>query len=667
MNSGYRKLVVPDELKDTSKWPCPEENLVEWPDRYFRVKRAIQMRVSGHTYGEVFQETGVLKCEVIRQMHRCLTEQMPGRIMGFHALLPYARVGPYIRTKSVHCDLLSGSAGAAGALEQLFRDHPGARKFIHRKFFPELHGETSAEPCITYVNLHRDFIRFLISNERLEPTEWPLCTRNEGYKSLRQYCDALIEANPERWLRHRKGKQAAWRARIGRGIPSLFDFHEPLVAVQMDYLMCDAAGVVHFKDPKGCDHAIPVKRWYVGLLAETTTSAVLGCYLSFETNPSTDCALETVSSVFGYESANSIDQLARLMPDGRSLMVSLVPELRNLVWAVLSVDNGWCNTSNDFVNNVIDALGCTVMFGTKRAWWQHAVIERVNGALTAMGWKRVLSSYGAGPEDPKRGNATKAAVAYDISDGLLRELFRVNIRDHNVNVAGESNFGNTRVEVFQHLLASDYLPQRLPAAKQDPANLKLLWHCVDCRITANRMSGERPHVNVGYCTYTNPQISGNFGLCGQHIRLWINRRDIRIVHGTLLEDKRSLGALQIERRWSRYEISWQTFTMIMRQLHSHPILRKGDDPVAATNALIKERIHRKGRRARLKLSREVGLAKTLEEAGVGDAPISRQREEPAPRDRGRGFGLLKLGRGIDQDHVRRSQGHWLISRLSRRT
>lgn len=424
MNSRYSKLSVPDELKDTSKWPCPEENLVEWPDRYFRTKRAIQMRVSGHTYGEVFQETGVLKCEVIRQMRRCLTEQLPGRIMGFHALVPYARVGPYIRTRSVRCDLLSGSAGAAGALEQLFRDHPDARKFVHRRFFPELYGGTEAEPCITYVDLHRDFIRFLISEERLESTQWPFSTRNKGYKSLRRYCDALIEANPGRWLRHRKGKQAAWRARIGRGIPSLLDFHEPLVAVQMDYLMCDAAGVVHFKDPKGCDHAIPVKRWYVGLLAETTTSAVFGCYLSFETNPSTDCALETVSSVFGYESADSSEQLARLMPDGKSLMVSLLPELRNLVWAVISVDNGWCNTANDFVNNVIDALGCTVMFGTKRAWWQHAVVERVNGALTAMGWKCVLSSYGSGPKDPKRGNATKAAVAYDIGVDLLQGLFK---------------------------------------------------------------------------------------------------------------------------------------------------------------------------------------------------------------------------------------------------
>ncbi|MGF6367926.1 hypothetical protein OKW40_000676 [Paraburkholderia sp. RAU6.4a] len=664
MNSGYRKLVVPEELRDTSKWPCPEENLVQRPDRYFRIKRAIQMRMFGDTYGQILKETGVPKCEVIRQIRRCITEHLPGHIVGFYALVPHARVQPYIRTKRVHCDLLSGSAGAAGALEKLFREHPDARKFVHRKFLPEPHRAACNDICITYANLHREFIRFLIDNEHLEPTEWPRSTKNEGYKSLRHYCDALIGTYPERWLRVRKGKQAAWRARIGRGIAPLFDFHEPLVAVQLDYLMCDAAGVFHFKDPKGCDHPIPVKRWYAGLLAETNTSAVLGCYLSFETNPSADCALATVNSSFAHESPALTGPLVRLMPDGKSLMVSLVPELRNLVWAVISVDNAWCNTANDFVNNVIDALGCTVMFGTKRAWWQHAVIERVNGALTAMGWKCLLSTYGAGPKDPHRGDATKTALEYDIDVDWIQALFRVNIRDHNLNVGGESNFGATRVDVFRHLLTSDYLPQRLPQEKQDPANLRLLWHSVDCRITASRARGERPHANVDYCSYTNTEISSNFSLCGQRMRVWINRLDVRIAYGVLLDDKRSVGPLEIERRWSHYQIAWQTFKLIMRQLHSRPTLRKSKDPAAATNAFIKDRVLQNSRKSRPRQSGEAAFAKALEDAGVGRARILRPREKPTQRKRGRAFGLLEVSaKPVPAPGFR---GHWLTPRHNRR-
>ncbi|MGF6981961.1 hypothetical protein QFZ99_001438 [Paraburkholderia atlantica] len=667
MNSKYVRLVIPDEFKDTSKWPCPEESLVEPADRYFRTKQAIQMRVDGSTCDEVFRKTGVPKCELIRQLRRCITENLPGHIVGFYALVPYARIRPYVRNATVRCDLLSGSAGAAGALGKLFREHPAARKFVHRVFLPELYDDPAEASCVTYVTLHRQFVNFLIEVEHLNPSEWPLSTKNEGYKSLRKYCDALIETCPERWLRVRKGKQAAWRARIGQGIAPLFDFHEPLVAVQLDYLMCDAAGVLHFEDAQGLDHAIPVRRWYVGLLAETTTSAVFGCYLSFETNPSTDCALATVNSVFDSESGPSTGFLEKLMPDGKWLMVSLVPELRGLAWAVIGVDNGLCNSANDFVNNLIDALGCTVMFGSKRAWWQHAVIESVNGKLTAMGWKCVVSSYGSGPTDPLRGNATAVALAYDIHVTFLQDLFRVSTKDHNATVRGESNFGNTRVEVFRRLLETDYLPQTLPLVKQEPANLRLLWHCLDRRITANRQRGERPHVNVNYCCYTNQQIASDFGLVGQRLRIWIHRSDIRIAHGVLLDDKRSVGALEIERRWSHYKMAWQTFTLIMRQLHSHPVLRQTDDPAAAINAHVKSNLLRKSAKPRAKLSNEAALVKVLEDAGVGPPTIQPRARQPVKRTRGTAFGLLNQRSNHEAALSRRSRIAWLMSFCNKRS
>jgi hypothetical protein len=51
------KLIVPEELRDTSKWPCPEECAFDDPARFYRLKTAIQMRLSGARYQAIFNET----------------------------------------------------------------------------------------------------------------------------------------------------------------------------------------------------------------------------------------------------------------------------------------------------------------------------------------------------------------------------------------------------------------------------------------------------------------------------------------------------------------------------------------------------------------------------------------------------------------------------------
>ncbi|MFP3835953.1 hypothetical protein, partial [Chryseobacterium sp. SIMBA_028] len=85
------------------------------------------------TYQAILSETGMVKPEVIRQIRRCLTESSPGQIIGFFALIRHRRIKSYVRVKPVEPDQLSSSAGAAGALGKLFREHPKAQKFVDRR------------------------------------------------------------------------------------------------------------------------------------------------------------------------------------------------------------------------------------------------------------------------------------------------------------------------------------------------------------------------------------------------------------------------------------------------------------------------------------------------------------------------------------------------------
>ncbi|MEQ5842909.1 hypothetical protein N0A02_25975 [Paraburkholderia acidicola] len=652
------KLIVPEELRDTSKWPCPEECALDDTVRFYRIKTSIQMRLGGATYQAIFQETGIVKPEVIRQIRRCLTESSPGQIIGFFALVRHRRIKLYVRVRPVEPDPLSSSAGAAGALGKLFHDYPSAQKFIDRRFLVNDDNHGYLEAYITFVDLWRQFRKMLTDDLKFSAFDWPFNTGNEGYKALLTYCNALVRKHPERWLRVRKGKKISWKAKTGRGIESLLEGLDPLIEVQLDYLMQDAAGVIHLKDARGLDHPIRVRRWYVGILAETSTSAVLGLYISLEVNPSTDCALETVCSAFESEDHSENRLVMQLLPDGKSLMVSLVPAFRALTWALLHVDNAWCNSSNDFVNNVIDALGCTVVFCTPRAWWQHPVIERVNGQFVK-GMHRLRSTYGSSPQDPRRNKPQEKAEEYEIKFEDIEALLVASAYAHNASVGSETNFGKTRVEIANHLLDSandQYLQQRLPIAKQSPQNLMLLWHCVDLKITGNLNTGKLPHVNIDYCAYTNPELSSDFGLVGETLRIWICRRDIRIAYGMLLRDKRNIGQLKIERRYRRYAITWQVFMTIMRYIHRKPDVGTYADPVLGLYGDLKTRKRQKNDRSGSDSSGgDTEVIKQLEDAGVGShRPIKSTRKAPPPLQ-GDPFSLWNGDAGHKSNKCRKSK------------
>lgn len=656
MSSRSRgKLVVPDERRDTSKWPCPEECALDDTDRFYRLKTAIQMRVSGEGYATIFNETRVVKSEVIRQLRRCLVEASPGRIIGFFALIRYRRIEPYIRVKPVLRDPLSGSGGASGALGKLFRDYPQAQRFIDRRFLVDDDDHGYLEPYITFVDLWGQFTNMLKKELKFSKTDWPFNTGNEGYKALRTYCNALIGEDPERWLRARKGREVAWKAKPGRGITSLLEGQDPFTEVQLDYVVQDAAGVMRLTDANGLVHRIRVRRWYIGVLAETSTSSILGLYVSLEVNPSVDCALETVCSAFQTEDHSTNRVVMQLLPDGKSLMVSLVPILAKLTWVSLHVDNAWCNSANDFVNNAIDALGCTVVFCSTRAWWQHPVVERVNGQLVK-GMHRLRSTYGSSPQDPRRNRPEEKAEEYEVDYEYLEAIVVTSAYAHNASLGSETNFGKTRVEVASHLLeseSSEYLQQRLPIAKQSPQNLMLLWHCVDIKISGNQETVKNPHVNLDYCAYTNTELSSDFTLVGETLRIWICRRDVRIAYGMLLKEKRSIGKLTIEKRYRRYNISWQVFMTIMRYIHRKPMVGNHADPTLGIYKDLKTRRLAKKRQSRGdSTGDDLATLKKLEEAGVSLARRRKSKPRPSSPSRRDVSGLWTHDIGVKPRSIR---------------
>ncbi|MFL9966782.1 hypothetical protein PQR02_38675, partial [Paraburkholderia sediminicola] len=59
------------------------------------------------------------------------------------------------------------------------------------------------------------------------------------------------------------------------------------------------------------------------------------------------------------------------------------------------------------------------------------------------------------------------------------------------------------------------------------------------------------------CRYTNTILSNRYNLVGKKLLLYIDRRDIRIACGSVVETGEMLGAMVPEARWSRRAYSLQ--------------------------------------------------------------------------------------------------------------
>ncbi|WP_124471344.1 hypothetical protein [Burkholderia ubonensis] len=600
------------------------------------------MRLEGSSYAEIRNQTGVCKIETIRCLRRCLTESTPGLIYGFFALIKHARIKAYKRHTPIIHSLLDGSAGCSGALGKLFEEYPDVQDFVDDAFLVNPEAPGDSEPFISYSNLHSQVLNLLREKHKLKDSDWPFSTKDCGYKTLRQYCHCLVEEYPNQWLRARCGRKSVWKAKVGRGFSSILEPMRPLVTMQLDYLLCDSSCIMHIDDSFGIDHCIPVRRWYVGLLSDVVTAAIFGLYVALEVNPSTDCALETVASMFEIEDYPENPYIIKSHSKGKALMASLVPELRGIVSAVIQVDNGLCNSANDFVNNVMDVTGCAVVYCTFRAWWQHPVIERINGVITKMGMQRLISTHGSGPDDLKCIAPVERAEKYHIDFHWLTSVFVDNVHDFNAINKSDINWGNTRVEVFRHFVTDSgggFLPQKLPSEKMK--NINLLWHTEMRVISGNMKTGERPHITVDKWRYTNRKLESDWSLIGKKMIVRVWRRDPRIACGVLIENGMNFGEMLVERRWRRHKVTWQVRKILMRWRDSHACRSDSRDPIAEAYQCIRKSALSKKSKGRPSPSKEALLLCKEQRQEIDiDVEVPTEPKSVPSVARGTAFGLI---------------------------
>uniref|UniRef100_UPI003F497315 hypothetical protein n=1 Tax=Cupriavidus taiwanensis TaxID=164546 RepID=UPI003F497315 len=383
----------------------------------------------------------------------------------------------------------------------------------------------------------------------------------------------------------------------------------PFSILELDYVRQDAPGYIEFEDRYGHLHRLLVARWYVGLLADECSGGLGGYHVAYEAEPSSDTALQTVlSSLMPAAQDDDAPLMRDVVPEQASLLSNLIPLCARQGCCLLKVDNGWANVANDFVNNVIDVLGCAVEFGVPRAWWLRPFIERLNGKLAERGLHRLRCTYGSGPHDPRRREPEKEAARYTLRDRDLTAILDAVIAEHNTAFTPEKLFRSTirdTLEGFAMRPELDWVPQPLPNASEP--ELRLLMHKVVASVRGSVKKGMRPYVQFDRCRYTNERLSSDFTLIGQKVELQVQRMDIRKAWAVVLSTGQDLGQLNPDARWADWKYSILARRLMNRKALASPAER---DPQtvhetirARRQALIDQKPKKRSKREALEIAK----------------------------------------------------------------
>jgi putative transposase len=574
------RVLIPLHLRDLTKWSKLDTSVLSKTDRewYLKMKSAIEHYAAGTSMASIKDEFGVWESSLRRALNRCLAiDTDKGEIFGFTALRYGKRIANYKRKKSGGGEY-RGRGGHAGSFEMLLDKYPLIRSYIESEYLKDsktvrseflVEGGTSPmkEAKISLRNLHNNVLESL-RKLGVKKDAYPLNTNDCGYRSLCKYCENIRNEGTIEVVRARAGREAASRHNIGIGVSRLCRPLRPYNAMQMDYHKVDAASLIGVTNSTGHTMWFAVRRWHIGYLLEEKSGAVPGAYIALESNPSSDTALEIIDSALRPDAFSSNDPRVRFTGDGKALVVQLMPELAYQAFSSLKVDNGWANTANDVVNNLMDTFGCCVGFGPVRSWARRDQIEKAFGEATQDSLQRLPSTYGSGPTDPRKSDPDGTAYKYRILLTDLVSLVFGTIRRRNLD--DKTNLeGSSPIQVLKHALDNPntgFFHQPLPIATQK--DMRLMYAVTEKTVHGNFEKGIRPYVKQGGWTYTNTLLSVSYHLVGKELVLYTNRRLCRIVHAVIKDTGEELGQLVPFGKWADSDMTLTQRTQLAKAMYT---------------------------------------------------------------------------------------------------
>ncbi|WP_213956822.1 hypothetical protein [Variovorax sp. dw_954] len=283
---------------DPSSWPAFDASALRSPQRaiYFARHQAIELYLASTSLKAIEASTGVKRGQLYRLLDHCLAPHEDGRLFGWRALVPYARVAPYQRIAKVR--LRADGSGAAGAFDELLQRHPAIAGWIVQQVRAKriaVEQTTTAEGLRIRLrglkHLHIDFL-LQCRQAGLTAADYPFNAQRMGIRSLAKMVRTECLRTFGRGARlagatHLKGMPGDIAAPAAR---------EAFDVVEFDGHRLDVRLKVVVRDPLGFEQQFEIERLWLLVIIDVYSRAVLGFHISLSREYSRYDVIRTIEA-----------------------------------------------------------------------------------------------------------------------------------------------------------------------------------------------------------------------------------------------------------------------------------------------------------------------------------------------------------------------------------
>ncbi|NVD97941.1 hypothetical protein [Massilia sp. BJB1822] len=552
--------------------------------RFGRMQRAIDAYIVTGQLTAISKEQDVAPEEIIRALNRCTALSPDGSIMGWAGLLKNERIDPYRREAELPTGRPGRARGYVGSFSAFLDAHPDFREKLDTLVLKRNKRGVVHEAKIAAKTVHATLVR-LCDEAGLTRDDYPLNSKSQARRSVERYMADLIESNLAEGTRARFGADAVSRLRVGTGYPRRIQSIAPYDLVGLDAHKIDCIGTVRIPGPAG-PQWVPMERLWIVPVLEFECRAILGYSVGIRT----ECSAGTIESAL--KSALMTWQPRQLRVPGMTYLPNaglpsgVFPELSGCGWNTLSVDNAAAHFAKAIAERARRRIGCMVTYGAIGRWDHRGLLERLMQTLEKYGFQRLPSTTGTGPNDPRRDDPVRKAVAAKIEWEILFDIIDVLMANYNVT-PNEALGNRAPLSVLrEHLHGSPptFLPRPLPPPTACQPDLGIV---VERRtVRGNKKKGKRPYICIDRINYTNPLLGKSMALIGHGLLVHIDESDLRTVRAYFASGE-ELGVLLASGGWARTKHT-REMRKLVNSLRSSGelLLHTGEDPIEALLAYV---------------------------------------------------------------------------------
>lgn len=629
----FSRASIPDFLSDLAAWPNVDPMALDERARaVFLARREAIRSFIEDTHlpvAQVLRDTGLLRATLYRLIERCWRKHPDGRIYGFRAAIPYARLSGYERKQPVDPDR-EGYSGCSGAFSQLLRDYPAIEKLLKKlarnRIRPIKGKKTARQIRKPLLEIHEEFIKACLA-EKIRRDQYPFTERRKGFRSLQTHLKKMAEEEKFSSAVTNAGGLRAGAAPSDEGQAPAAT--RPFEVVEFDGHKLHARLTIRQKDPLGHERLLELNRIWILVLLDVNTRAVLGYSIALGKEYNKDDVAAAMQSAMTPFVPRKYTIPGLQINEGGGFPSSVLPETAYACWDWFRIDGAKSHLATATLQRLTQVIGCWTDNGPAGEPDARPFIERFFQLLAEHFAHRLPGTLGSDPEaiekalgDP--GGDLSLLIEYD----ELVELIEVVIANYN----GAQHGGILGVAPLESMRQSlRRCPRRLRTLPRCVrSSLCLLQEATVVPIRGSLLNGVRPHINFSNVKYTSRELGASPALIGKKLRIYYDVRDIRTVRA-FFEDGSELGVLTAARPWNEVPHALRLRQQIFREIaEGKLVVKPGQSPIEAWEQLRWSEARKNKRAAnalaQARVNGTIGGSAAVTKQSKPDTPAS----DPAP-------------------------------------